>query len=323
MKIYQIAPEPQSLMMCYIILTDNNKVVVIDGGICGFGAGNESYIQAAVRAVLGIGQNDYFEIDGWFLTHVHDDHFYELAKLLKNYSSDSNFRIKNLYFDFPSEKDKWKNDYSHNELEILKQGFDNYASVLRLNGFSYESVNGSIINHDSVEKGLTIQIDNCEFDILQTWDDDDAIVNSTSIIFRMRYKKHSVLFLGDAYRDSGDRLLCRYSGEELKSEYIQLAHHGQNGVSEEFYHAVYTDDSIRLWPSPEWVWGVYKHPSIKCDVTRSWFGLPEDPKEYFAGGFDRTGRDIVAGYYERYPANPVSVSDWKAVLEYQLAADLK
>lgn len=327
MKIYQIAPEPLSLMMCYVIITDNGKVIVIDGGIDGHGKNNPVYLPSLIRAALGLGQNDYFRVDAWFLSHIHCDHFYELAKMLTEYSDTSNYSIENFYFSFPPQQNGWESkggerDYNIDEFESLKKGFANYAAVTGRNDFIYDRLNGSVINPENISKGLTIEIDGCFFDILQTWDYSDLVVNSTSTVMKLRCKGHSVLFLGDSYIDTGDRLLKAYSGDMIKSEYVQLAHHGQHGVSEQFYHAIDADNSIRLWPSPSWVWGVYRHGAIVCDETRSWFGLPEKPEDYFAAGFDKTGKDIVAGYYSLYPDNPTLVSSWtEDVLKAQLAAE--
>ena len=38
----------------------------------------------------------------------------------------------------------------------------------------------------------------------------------------------------------------------LQTEYTQMAHHGQNGVSKEFYE--YIQPQKCIWPSPKWLW---------------------------------------------------------------------
>ena len=42
------------------------------------------------------------------------------------------------------------------------------------------------------------------------------------------------------------------SAEKSYSDYTQLAHHGQNGVSEKFYQ--YIKPRRCLWATPEWLW---------------------------------------------------------------------
>lgn len=313
MKIYQISPEALSLMMCYVIKTDNDRIIVIDGGRDGYGLEAEPYLQSAIRAVLGLGQDDYFEVDAWFLSHAHTDHIYELAKMLNLPEDKKNFKIKNFYFDFPDVGNEWSSqggpgDHSMKAMEALRKGIPDY-----------DRVNGGVINTQSVEKGLTIEVDGVYFDILRTWTPEDRIVNSTSIIFKMRFGSHSVLFLGDTYIDASDKLLERYGADALKSEYVQMAHHGQNGPDEKFYKAIGAENSIRLWPTPIWVWNVYKSENFICtDKTREWLGLPGDFNEFAEKKLNKTGRDFVAGMADFYPADPLKVSDWTDdVLESQ------
>ncbi len=130
-EVYQFAPENSSLMMSYVIITPNKKVVVIDGGIDGTGAEAKPYIHNAIRAALGIGENDYFEVEAWFLSHEHRDHYYELAKLLNAYTAESNYKINNFYFDFPNIGVEWNSaagagDHDVERFNKLKKGFDNY-----------------------------------------------------------------------------------------------------------------------------------------------------------------------------------------------------
>ena len=121
-ELYQLAPEPDSLMMSYVIVTPNRKVIVIDGGIDGRGMNEPPYLPAAIRAILGLEEGEYFEVEAWFLSHGHWDHFYELAKMLATYKESSNYRINNFYFDFPEYGVEWKTkggdgDYNIKELE--------------------------------------------------------------------------------------------------------------------------------------------------------------------------------------------------------------
>ena len=75
----------------------------------------------------------------------------------------------------------------------------------------------------------------------------------------------SILFLGDLQKIGGDLLLEQAGAEALKSDVVQMAHHGQNGVSEAVYQAI--DPEICLWPTPGWLWdnegGRYQTPETK------------------------------------------------------------
>jgi glyoxylase-like metal-dependent hydrolase (beta-lactamase superfamily II) len=305
-EIYQLAPVPGALMHSYLIKTPNGKLVMMDGG-------NEerymekAYLSTAIRALLGIGEKDYFEIEAWFLTHGHDDHYGEMSMMLKEYDKYSNYKINNIYFDFPDFiNSPWK-DYNLSSLNNLKDRLDNYAKI---NGIDcggkryYDLLNGAVINSKSVEDGLTITIDGVNFEILQTYDETDDQVNGNSLVIRVQdcnKKSKTCLFLGDASVVSGERLLKKY-GKKLKSDIVQLAHHGQAGVDKPVYDAV--DAELRLWPIPNWVWN--DRTRFKTEETRRWFNID----------LENVGKsDFISCLYEKYPENYLSIDSWKECLD--------
>lgn len=308
-ELYQLAPENLSLMQCFVIKTRSGKLIVVDGGIDGEGRDREPYLPAALRAIAGVGEGEYFEVEAWFLSHAHKDHFYELAKMLNRYSKDSNYKINNFYFDFPdygTEAFPHKNEDS-TYLKKLKKGLNIYADVNQIaysEGSSYyEELNGAFINADTVEKGLELEIDGVRIEVLQTWAlSDGSDVNSSSIVLRMWVDGQSVLFLNDLGAHGGERLLAK--GIDIKSDIVQMAHHGQAGVKEEVYKAI--QSKVHLWVPPIWVWT--NTTTFRIGETRKWLY-----------GEDFTEADqynIVACLYKEYPKDPTSVSDWVKVKDY-------
>ena len=75
-----------------------------------------------------------------------------------------------------------------------------------------------------------------------------------------------ILFSGDAYIDQGNQLLEMY-GENLKSDIVQMSHHGQNGVTEEVYRAIMP--KLCLWPAPDWVFDNW-NGNLNTFETRKW-----------------------------------------------------
>ena len=346
-ELYQLAPEDQSLLMSYVIRTPMDKIIVLDGGIAGYGKEAPPYMPAAIRAILGLGQNDYFEVEAWFLSHGHNDHIGELAKMLEGYTADSNYKINNFYFNFPDFGTEWKssagaNDYDLEEVDQLKRGFENYYSINAFTGidgatipeeqfvkpagagetYYYDLINAAVITTDRITEGLDFNIDGVNIRALQTWAKNNSNVNSTSTVLRLTYGEHSVLFLGDSYTDNSARMLKMWDIKDVASEYVQMGHHGQHGPDKGFYRKIGAADSIRLWPTPIWVWEVYKATNnIATDETRGWMGLPKDFKEFAEQGLDKTGRDFISGMAGAYPEDPTKVSAWNAeVLNAQRVA---
>ena len=331
-ELYQLAPEGQSLLMSYVIITPSKKVVVIDGGTDGAGQSAPPYLPSAIRAILGLGQNDRFEVEAWFLSHIHNDHYYELAKMMKRYRESDNYRINNIYFDFPDYGTEWTSsagdgDFEKANFDILVKGFDHYCETAGFTGiegaaipedrltapegspgYYYGLINGAVINEEAVEEGLTITVDGVDFQILMTWWEGSSTINNTSVIIRMVYGGNSVLFLGDCGEQEGRRLLELRSPDEVKSDYVQMGHHGQGGPNKAFYDAIGAKDAVRLWPTPEWVWN--NAQSYAIGQTRSWLDLPYKAKDFQREKLFNTGRDFVAGCCRSYPRRSARVDDW-------------
>ncbi len=309
-ELYHIAPDQTTLMQCQIIKTENDKIIVIDGGfyldrLC-------YYIHSAIRAILGLEQNDYFEIEAWILTHCHGDHYGELALQFERYGKDSNFKVNNIYFDFaPFDKMNYTDldDDTFPWYNGLIKALDNYASVngIALEGKSYfDELNGKVINSDAIKKGLTLNIDGVKFDFYQTYDFSDQKVNGSSLVFKMTVpcgeeQTQTVLFLGDTNAQSGKRLLKNVEHAKLKADIVQMAHHGNWAVEKEVYDVI--GATVHLWSTPIWLWTAVDC-EYDCDKVREWVGAKTHGKF-----------DIVSSCYERYPNDRESVDDWKGVLD--------
>lgn len=301
-EIYQIFPNGGYLMHSYVIKTPNDKIVVMDGGNVRYM--KDAYLPFAIRGILGLGENEYFEIDAWFITHAHDDHYGEFMMMMKEYDEQSNYKVNNFYFDFPDFSKTTLRDYNIESLNELKQSFARYAKVNGINVENYfDYLNGRVINRNSVKNGLTITVDGVDFCILQTHDDSDDQVNGNSLVIRVQNSDKSgrnCLFLADSSEVSGRRLVSTY-GDSLKSDIVQMAHHGQGGCDKETYDII--DAKLRLWPTPSWVW---HKPQYKTAQTREWFNVDkENPQK----------SEFVGCFYEKYPENHRSVEDWKNTVD--------
>ena len=306
-EIYQLTSDAGILMQAHVVKTPNQKIIVIDGG-------NETYLEkpylpSAIRAILGLNDGDYFEIEAWFVSHGHCDHYGEMSMMLRNYDETSNYKINNIYFDFPEfTNPKYdESDYDLNKVANLKKGLNNYAKVNKINcGDSYyDYLNGRFINKETVDAGLSFTFDGVRFDILQTRDDEqDDQINGNSMVIRTYIENtdsKTCLFLNDTSIVSGARLLKTY-GASLKSDIVQMAHHGQAGADKDVYDTIAAD--VRLWPVPFWVW--LNEETYQIGAVRAWVGVDKD---------NVTKNDLVSCLYERYPDDYASVEDWKKCVD--------
>ena len=92
--------------------------------------------------------------------------------------------------------------------------------------------------------------------------------NNQSVVLRIWDDTKSVVLLGDSGIESGNNVLAKYP-QELNCDYMQMAHHGQNGCDEHFYKTV--QFRACLWPTPTWVWDpAPQHTHLKTRETRRW-----------------------------------------------------
>lgn len=254
--LYQISPDSSTLMMCYVIKTKSDKLIVIDGGGVATRDQNQGYLYAKLQEISG---RKVPEVEAWFLSHLHDDHVTEFALLALD--PEKEIKINNVYFNFPSREfmERTENGKFAYLYDDIKNAYD------RLFGEgSFAAVQGK-----SVKQGDTMNIDGVEIEILLTVQDSEAEtnINDTSLIFRATIEGQKVLFLGDAAVSEGNRLLSVHGRDHLESDIVQMAHHGQGGVSRLIYRAI--KPTLCLWPSPDWVYDNW-NGNLQTFEVREW-----------------------------------------------------
>ena len=114
--------------------------------------------------------------------------------------------------------------------------------------------------------------------------------NEQSMILKFVTQNTSLLILGDAGEKTSEKLL-QTQREKLKSDIVQMSHHGQAGATNELYKQI--NPSICLWPTPDWLWnndageGINTGP-WKTFETRNWIEQLNVKKNYIAKDGDIT-----------------------------------
>ena len=77
-------------------------------------------------------------------------------------------------------------------------------------------------------------------------------VNNLGVVYKIFTPRESILILGDLAEDGGKILMKDFEREISSCAVVQMAHHGQRGVNEEFYRKL--SPKVCLWPAPDWLW---------------------------------------------------------------------
>lgn len=219
----------------YTIYNKEKGLIVVDGGW--------TEDAANVREVIDeLGGH----VDAWILTHPHQDHigaFNLLYTELEGITIDRIYTVDMATPELCMEVASW-------------DSVDAYKDYLALN----------ISNVTYLYAGDKMQICDLEIEVISTYDENvnnlsRDFLNDGSMMFKVTNDTESMLFCADVGIGMSDFLVGKY-GDTLKADYIQMAHHGYGGLSDEFYRIV--SPKIAFFDAPDWLMydetGKYDNP---------------------------------------------------------------
>jgi len=246
-------------MNSFIIKTETGELIVMDGGYRG-------EYQHLLSMLKVISRENKPRVAGWFLSHAHRDHIDCFMEMIEKYPKD--IEITHVYCKFPSVQSvEMYESYEASTIREFYHLLPRFKDILVI-----------------TEEGDRYEIGGAVFEILyapnQVWSNN--MINNSCIVIRMTLSGHSVIFLGDISLEVGRQLLEKY-GAELKSDYCQMAHHGQQGVEKNVYEAI--APSTCMWCTPEWLWNNdtgdgYNTSNYKTLETRKWMDELRVKKHY-------------------------------------------
>jgi beta-lactamase superfamily II metal-dependent hydrolase len=230
--IHQLHSQGGAQMMSYVIETKDDKIIVIDGGWVHDAAYLLDYIKDLTRSDTAV-------IDAWLLTHIHSDHMGAIMEAFKKHTGE--FVVKKLYHNFPDKETAVKYDTYDGSPEAVE--FENYRKVLKPITTQYRE-------NEIIDIGGSGGV---KFEVLYTADFTvlNNFINNTSTVLKMYADGQTVMFLGDLGIEGGDILLANHP-DKMRSDFVQMAHHGQNGVTFDIYKAI--NPKACLWDTPLWLW---------------------------------------------------------------------
>lgn len=240
-SLMQISSATDTIGNSYLLRTSGGKVIMMDGGYA-------SDVPKLRKKLADAGNH----VDLWFISHPHEDHMEALATILADPQGITidkviHSRLPDAFLDNEAGSGDNARGY-YRVLDNTKKRTDIINLHRPMQRFDIDGIGI-----------LVLTVDHPEFK--------SGHFNNQSVIIRVWDNEKSVVFLGDAEEECGDAALreCR---EYLDCDYLQMAHHGQSGVSEEFYKTIRF--RACLWPTPSWVWEPGENTWLKTLDTRRW-----------------------------------------------------
>lgn len=222
--------------MCYIFTLSDGGFVIYDGG--GTSGGDEDRLYNLLKTLCPV---DEIHIEAWIITHAHWDHYGVFTEFADKYGKEA--KLDTLYMNTP--------DYleMYNAANFDESGNDTIPIAAR-------NMGGKVCK---LYTGQYFYVGNGDLriDVLYTHEalfpTPLTLFNNSSMVTKVTSRhtetgSQTILFLGDTQTVSSGAMMEMYD-TALKSDIVQVAHHGYDGASLEIYRQA--DPAMLLWPAQQ------------------------------------------------------------------------
>lgn len=248
--------------MCYFIKLSDGSFIVVDGGY-------EADLDDAFKTLAKLNGSEYgIHIRAWIITHSHGDHYEMFDCFSKKYAS--RVTLDTVMFSPLDKVNAYQQDVYLNGLV--------YTAADRFGAETCHVFTGmSFIYGD-----ITLEFLASPEHIYKTSDPRDF--NETSVVFRIRNDEGSMIFLADCGEYVCDWIVDTY-GEALKSDMVQLAHHGCETATIAVYEMIAAE--TLFCPSSESLLN-----TTRGGETKQYYIEAESSKEFLYHGFGNITRPL-------------------------------
>ena len=246
--------------MSYVFRGANGEFFILDGG---YNTETEAdRIYTLLRENTPAGQTPV--IAGWYISHLHGDHYGAMLAFSEKYAAEVSVRAFYYHFSQRSGDAQWLTD--------IKKSLDTAMGRWK-----------DAVRYGALHTGLGFTVAGIRVDVLYTQEDlyptltED--INETSTVIRVTAGGQRILFLADMGKLTADRMLADLPAEELKSDIVQVAHHGYEGASLTFYQVV--NPETVLWPMNIVGWQETGYGSVPQNVFAFWYRMSPTDKYPF------------------------------------------
>ena len=207
----------------YIVRLPDGRFIIQDGGYEG-----DDRVYNTLRKLVG---NEEIVIAAWFISHPHADHYPAFVDFIKNHSSDSDVTVERVI-----------HNYGHIDVITSKVKYGDPIPITDVLAF-YDTLK-TYVPHVPIFKahtGQRISFGSATVEILYTIEDivPESLENpnDSSMVIRIEIGKDSIIFLNDTCYKSGP-IVHKLWGAYLKTDIVQIAHHGMWPSVESIYHDI-------------------------------------------------------------------------------------
>ena len=220
--------------MSYIMQLADGSFILIDGGPAN--TDDEDDLLAYLKSLTPAGQKPV--IAAWFITHAHSDHMALANNFITKYHNEVEVRM--AAYNFPIYEAVKDAKDVNNTASRYQPMIDLFIESIR----KYWPQ----ADHFVIHAGQKLYLADAEIEIFFTHEDLFPLaytwINHTSTAFRITSGGKTIMMLGDCEKSICQQMADTF-GEYLKSDMLQLAHHGANGACMDLYQRI--DPEICFW----------------------------------------------------------------------------
>ena len=249
-----------------VIRLIDGSFIIIDGGHGDAEDAENLYKLLRTQAP----DKDNIVIAAWIFTHAHNDHVMTFPAFVREYGKSVKF--EQVILNFPSE-------------DTAKAGGgdcrSNVYSMLSAACFREAKIIKAHVGQKFFIRNATLEM-LCNFEMLQPYNlkKNDNSYNNASLVFRVEIENVKFMILGDCYNEQSEIIPKCYGSSALKSDVVQVAHHGIGGTGEAVYSLI--DADYAIWPAGNYyydfpAWGnKFDYIELTKHSYNSWFTNPEN-----------------------------------------------
>ncbi len=212
--------------MSYVIQLTDGSFVVVDGG---YRSDAKALYEHLKANTVGNGKP---VISAWIITHLHNDHYGALKGITSSYKD--MVEVKAFYYNFPGVQCE---DVGAGNTKDVENVMRQWAGVKM---------------YSKLHSGMTFSVVDAKFTVICTYEDVYPLTiengNDTSTVLKAEVGGQSIMLLADAYYKESATMVSQIDASVLKSDIVQISHHGYEGCSESLYKTV--NAHTALWPMP-------------------------------------------------------------------------